>query len=98
MPLIISPAVKEKIEKKHKVSVREVEQCFDNRDRASRLLLDTREKHKTTPPTRWFLAKTNKNRLLKVVVVIDGQDIHLKSAFDPNDTEVAIWNKHGLGR
>lgn len=98
MPLKISSAIKEKIEKKHKVSVREVEHCFDNRDRAGKLILDTRERHKTNPPTRWFIAKTNQNRLLKIVVVIDGQDVHLKSAFEPNEEEIAIYNKLGLGK
>jgi hypothetical protein len=98
MPLIITPAIRDKIEKKHGVSEREVHQCFENRDRAGKLLLDTREQHKTDPPSQWFIARTNSNRLLKVIFVRSGRDVFLKSAFEPNDVEIAIYNKLGLGK
>jgi hypothetical protein len=98
MALRISAAVREKLEKKHLVTVREVEQCFDNRDRAGRLILDTRDAHKTDPPSRWFISRTNKNRQLKVIFVQVGGNIFLKSAFEPNAKEIEIYNKLGLGK
>jgi hypothetical protein len=63
--LFISDAIFEKIQTKHLVSRSEIIQCFINR--SGKLLFDNREKHKTKPPTLWFIAKTNKNRLLEYV-------------------------------
>lgn len=94
MPLIISKRVREKLANKQPpVTEAEIVQCFANRE--GRFLLDTREEHKTNPPTKWFIAETNYGRLLKVVFVrnIDGS-IEIKSAFDPNDTEKRIYRNH----
>jgi hypothetical protein len=94
MALTISPQVLEKLGNKNPaVTRREVEQCFDNR--AGRILFDDREENKTDPPTQWFVAKTNKNRDLKIVFVRRGNDIHLKTAYDPNAEEVRIYKKYG---
>jgi hypothetical protein len=94
MPLIISPQVLEKLGKKQPpVTKREVEQCFDNR--SGNLLFDERVNNKTDPPTQWFIAKTNKNRDLKVVFIRIGKDVHLKTAYDPNAEEVRIFMKYG---
>jgi uncharacterized DUF497 family protein len=88
-----SKEVLEKLEKKHNVQLRDVEQCFENF--SGKLLMDTRARHSTFPPTYWFLEFTNKNRLLKIVYIqIDGV-IHLKSAFEPNDEEKRIYAKYG---
>jgi len=89
----ISAKVLEKINKKHHVSRQEVENCFINR--SGRLLQDTREQHLTDPPTLWFLSYTNAFRLLKIVYIQIGSDIILKSAFEPNATEISIYTKHG---
>ncbi len=91
--LKISPDILRKLLLKHAVTQQEVEQCFVNR--SGRLLMDTREKHKTDPPTLWFLALTNQLRLLKVVYIQIGSTIHLKSAFSPNETEIEIYSRHG---
>lgn len=72
---------------------REVEQCFDNR--TGRLLTDIRAKHKSNPPTLWFLAPTNKGRMLKIVYIQGDPHIDLRSAFEPNDVEIAIYAKYG---
>ena len=94
MPIIISPAVLAKLQNKTpQVTKREVEQCFENK--SGRLLRDTREKHRTDPPTLWFIAKTNQNRALKIVYIQIGADVHLKSAFEPNADEIFIYGKYG---
>ncbi len=89
MALLISVAVEKKLSDKHRVTRREVEQCFENREGG--FLKDTRERHRTDPPTLWFIALTNKNRELKIVFMQNGNDIHLKSAFEPNDQECKIY-------
>jgi hypothetical protein len=91
--LKISPDIQRKLSFKHSVTRLEVEQCFVNR--SGRLLMDTREKHKTDPPTLWFLALTNQSRVLKIVYIQIGSTIHLKSAFSPNETEIEIYSRHG---
>jgi uncharacterized DUF497 family protein len=93
MALVISNEILHKLTDKHGVSKREVEQCFENRDGG--LLEDSREDHKTNPPTQWFIAMTNKQRLLKIVFVQDGANTFLKTAFEPNSIEIGIYQKHG---
>jgi hypothetical protein len=91
--LNISDAVANKLRIKHQVERREVEHCFENR--VGRLLEDIRVKHKTHPPTLWFLAKTNQGRVLKIVYIQSGMTIDLKSAFEPNAVELALYAKLG---
>lgn len=89
--LIISAATLDKLKKKHGVERREVEQCFLNAD--GPLLEDKRARHRTEPPTLWFIAETNAKRLLKIVYIREDGKVHLKSAFDPNDEEMNIYRK-----
>ena len=91
--LKISPDILRKLLLKHSVKRLEVEQCFVNR--TGRLLMDTREKHKTDPPTLWFIALTNQSRVLKIVYIQIDSTIHLKSAFSPNETEIEIYSRYG---
>ena len=91
--LKISDAVSKKIKDKHQVDRREVEQCFVNR--IGKLLEDKRAQHKTNPPTLWFLAKTNKGRVLKIVYIQTGMVIDLRSAFEPNAAELALFATYG---
>jgi len=91
--LFISDAILEKIQAKHSVSRLEVIQCFANR--YGKLLFDNREKHQTKPPTLWFIAKTNKNRALKIVYIQLNNKVLLKSAFEPNEIEIEIYRKFG---
>lgn len=39
----------------------------------------------------WFIANTNAGRELKIVFVLDGDEVHLKTAYDPNDEERKIY-------
>lgn len=91
--IVISQPVLNKLKNKHSVEKREIEQCFDNREGG--FLMDDREDHRTDPPTLWFIARTNCNRLLKVVFInIDGK-IHIKTAYEPNETEIRIYDRFG---
>ena len=97
MQLNISEAVLDKLTSKHSVTVREIEQCFCNRTGA--LLEDSREAHKTDPPTQWFIAKTNAGRELKVVFVqrnmLTGTKTDIRTAYQANAEEIRIYSKYG---
>ena len=95
MGLVISPKTREKLVYKHCVTEEEISQCFASRE--GRFLVDTREDHATNPPTLWFIAQTNRGRLLKVVFVQEGDDLHIKTAYEPNDEERRIYDKYGQG-
>jgi hypothetical protein len=71
--------------------MREIEQCFENREQG--LLTDTRDKNKTDPPSQWFIALTNKNRLLKIAFLQKNGDVVIKTAYDPNPEEIRIYKK-----
>lgn len=93
MALKCSSAVKQKLAQKHGVSLEEVQQCFANRE--GNLLEDTREEHKTDPPTQWFIAETDCGRRLKVAFMLKSGDIIIKTAYEPNQTEERIYRKFG---
>ena len=84
MDLLISKATEQKLKYKHKVSLHEVFECFQNR--TNKALIDNRQQHRTFPPTKWFISKTNAGRELKVVFVkFSLNQIALKTAYDAND-------------
>lgn len=91
--LVISQKILDKLTDKHGVSEREVEQCFENR--TGNLLEDTREDHKSDPPTLWFVAYTNKNRLLKVCFIEDGGKIFIRTCFEADQKAIDIYRKYG---
>lgn len=93
--LVISETVKDKLLKKHKVSVREVGHCFLNRE--GRLLTDNRALNETNPPTLWFIALTNQGRKLKVAYIQKGVKVILKTAYEPNEQELEIYERFGMG-
>lgn len=88
--LRISTGVLGKLESKHRVTRREIEQCFENK--CGIYLVDDREDHKSDPSTLWFLAPTNHNRLLKVVFVFRDGNINLRTAYEPNAQEICIYD------
>lgn len=88
--LCISEKVIEKLASKHRVTRREVEQCFENL--CGKFLTDNRENHKSDPPTHWFIAPTNANRRLKVVFIFKDGNFHLRTAYEPNADEARIYN------
>lgn len=93
MNISIDKEIEDKLRDKHQVELKEVAECFQNME--GELLIDNREQHKTNPPTNWFIAETNHKRLLKVCFMQIGDKVHIKSAFEPNDDELRIYNKYG---
>ncbi|HVY53630.1 MAG TPA: ADP-ribosyl-(dinitrogen reductase) hydrolase [Gammaproteobacteria bacterium] len=82
-----------KLRIKHNVLTSEIEECFLNRTKG--LLEDTREHNKTCPPTLWFIAETNYGRSLKIVFIeLSNGQYQIKSAYEPNDLEVEIYEKY----
>lgn len=93
MALRISPKVLAKLASKSPpVTKEEVEQCFATR--TGGYLMDTREEHLTNPITRWFISETYYGRKLKIAFVPEGGDIHLRTAYDPNPTELRIYTRY----
>lgn len=90
--LRISPKVAGKLAEKHKVERREVEQCFDNK--CGRFLLDDREDHRTDPPTLWFVAPTNKGRMLKIIFIYRDGYLDLRSAYDADQRIQDIYDRY----
>lgn len=88
-----SARIRNKIQEKHGVTMNEVEQCFLNR--IGKILQDTRTDHQTNPPTLWFISETNRQRMLKIVFVLElDNSITLKTAYEPNTIEIDIYNKY----
>jgi hypothetical protein len=90
--ILISAPVRAKLAAKHRVDPAEVRQCFANR--TGGLLADLREEHQTNPATRWFIALTDRGRILKVCYVPAG-DYHLRTCYPPSERELAIYRKYG---
>jgi len=88
----LSLVISKKIEVKHRTKQpAEVEECFYNRTKGS--LIDNRENHKTKPPTEWFIAKTDNERLLKVIFVLENGKIYIKSCFDTDSASIRIYER-----
>jgi hypothetical protein len=92
--LVVYPPIEAKLKSIHKVGLDEVRQCFLNRD--GRLLIDSREKNKTNPPTLWFIAETNKKRALKIVYILIDGVVYLKTAYEPSEEETRIYRKFAI--
>jgi uncharacterized DUF497 family protein len=91
--IIISSRIDIKLDEKHTVTPEEVDQCFDNKCGVN--LIDDRAEHQTDPATLWFIAETNKGRLLKIIYVYREGNIYLKSAYEPDDQEIKIYEHEG---
>ncbi|HGM5493476.1 hypothetical protein ACUNEV_26590 [Serratia sp. IR-2025] len=93
MTIVISEEIEDKLRIKHQVTEKEVQEALANC--TGNLLIDNREQHRTNPPTNWIIAETNQRRELKICFIIIDGDIHIKSAFEPNEQERTIYAKHG---
>jgi uncharacterized DUF497 family protein len=91
--IIISSRINVKLDSKHTVEKEDIEQCFDNRCGFN--LIDDREEHRTDPPTLWFIAQTRTGRLLKIVFIYKDGNCHVKSAYEPNEIEIEIYENEG---
>lgn len=86
MNLRIDHSVAKKLREKHDVEKTEIEECFLNREHG--FLSDTREEHKTFPPTFWFIGETDTGRKIKVCFMISGETFVIKTAFTPDNEDV----------
>ncbi len=59
------------------------------------LLLETREKHASDPPTLWFVAVTNKARLLKICFVDRDGNQNIRTCYQANASELHIYRTLG---
>ncbi|WP_443113531.1 ADP-ribosyl-(dinitrogen reductase) hydrolase [Herbaspirillum seropedicae] len=92
--LNISQGVRTKLGNKvPPVTEKEIAECFANKCGLN--LIDDREDNRTDPATLWFIAETNKGRLLKVVFIFQDGTLHIKTAYDPNEVEIEIYEEHG---
>lgn len=96
MALVISAKIQEKLSNKQPPVTREqIEECFATRT-GKRYLTDEREEHASDPPTKWFISETYYGRKLKVVFIQKGEDVVIRTAYDPNKEEIRIYNKHAM--
>ncbi|KAB8059516.1 BrnT family toxin [Janthinobacterium lividum] len=91
--IVITPRIDQKLDAKHDVTPEEVDQCFDNKCGVN--LIDEREDHKSDPPSLWFIAETNKGRLLKIIYVYRDGKYFLKSAFEPGAGDIDTYENEG---
>lgn len=89
IPLVVSPAIREKLLNKHGVRELEVVECFLNHE--GKYLVDTREDHATDPPTLWFIGETHRGRCLKIIFVNRDGNLYLKSAYEADDNSKRIY-------
>ena len=91
--LVISEAILKKLQDKHQVDRREVEQAFGNK--CGIFLIDDREAHRSDPPTLWFVAPTNKGRSLKIVFIFREGKVFLRSAYEADTIAQRIYDAKG---
>lgn len=91
---IVSKSIEQKLASKHELTIAEVRQAFVNR--VGGFLEDPREQHRTDPPSQWFIGITNHGRAIKVVFVQRDGKIFLKTAYDASETEIRIYERHGM--
>lgn len=91
IPLVISPAIREKLRTKHKVQEQEMRECFLNFE--GKYLMDSREDHNTDPPTLWFIGETYQGRELKIIFIHRNGNIYIKSAYEANKVAKRIYDK-----
>lgn len=91
--IVISDSILIKLRDKHQVVRREVEQAFENK--CGFFLADDREDHKSDPPTLWFVAPTNRGRLLKVAFIYRDGKVFLRTAYDADAAARSIYDAKG---
>lgn len=95
MNIFISDKTKNKLTDKHDLKFEDIKECFCNLE--GEFLTDTREEHKTDPITQWFIAENNRGQLIKVCFMQQTNgDLYIKTAYEPNEIEIKIYNKFGL--
>ena len=91
--LFLSPRIREKLLQRN-ITEAQLLQCFANREGPP--LLDSREEHRTNPPTQWFVASTDYGIILKVCYVHDPATniIDIKTAYPATEEVIRIYKKY----
>ena len=94
MELVASEVVIDKILSIHQVEFIEAEEAFNSFNGFP--LEDKRAIHRSKPSTLWCLSETYDGRLLKLVFVpfIEENIAVLRTAYEPDDVEIALWNEN----
>jgi len=92
MAIYISEKVKKKIIDKHSLTLDEVYEAISGR--IAGYLEDTREEHKSDPPTYWFIGSTDFGKLIKIVFIYKDGSIIIRTAYEANHKELAIYRKY----
>ncbi|CDG95579.1 hypothetical protein [Xenorhabdus bovienii] len=97
MKLLISSNIRLKLaDKNPPVNEEDILQCFSNR--VGYFLEDTREDNRTDPPTKWFISETDYGVKLKIVFIYyPEKGVAIRTAYAPNEDELRIYKKYGLG-
>lgn len=86
----ISPRVREKLTAPdHAVTMDEIVECFMNMEGPA--FQDDRADHVTDPPTQWFVAETDRRRVLKIVYVEYPDFFAIKSAYQATQKWVNLY-------
>lgn len=92
MAVYISSKVKKKIKDKHGLTLDEVFEAISGR--LAGFLEDTREKHKSDPPTYWFIGSTDFGKLVKIAFIFKDGTMIIRTAYEANQRELAIYKKY----
>lgn len=95
MALVIAPQIEDKIgaDDHGNVTAKEVQECFQNH--CGGYCDEQRPEHQNSDglPSLWFVAETNKRRVLKIMFVRRDGNIHLKSAYPATDRVRDIFKR-----
>lgn len=92
MAIRVTPYVREKLERKHSVTVEEVKECFLNWSGVA-FIDDSEEHFHDFPPSQWFVAETEKGRKLLVVFREENSDEWIVTAFDAGPTKIRNYER-----
>ena len=97
MKLHLSAAIRDKLsDSNHRITESDLLQCFANAERG--FIEDDREEHRTDPRTLWFVSQINYGVKIKVMFVIRGSEIYIKSAYRATDTVSAMYDRKSAKR
>lgn len=92
MRFIISDTIRAKLQSKHDVSIKDVNECIENR--TGKILLDPSEERRD-PPTYFFIAPNNHKRLLKLCFVFRDGKLYLRTCFPPGQSAIETYRELG---
>lgn len=88
-----SESVLRKLTQKHGIGFSEVVEAFANRQ--GKILEELRTRHRTNPPTLWFISETDYGIKLKVIFVPTDFGPEIKSAYPADMEAMRIYAKYG---